>query len=588
MKMTEALKILQVADGRKNEPQYQVLLVCGFTPLHLETFLAAHLQEKLANRRISVRTGLFGDVAGTLESLKQEDIQSVAIVLEWQDLDPRLGFRSAGAWGPAAVADILNTARAALDRTATAIERAAAGVPIACCLPTLPLPPLFHTPGGQTAEAELLLERELLDFAARCSRCRGFSLVNRRLLAEESPAAGRYDFKTDLLAGLPYTVAHADCVAEALARLAAPPAPKKGLITDLDDTLWHGIAGEIGAENVSWDLASHQHVHGLYQKLLSALAEEGVLIGIASRNDPEVAHQALERPDLLLPRGRVFPVEVHWQAKSGSVERILRAWNIAADSVVFVDNSAMELAEVGAAHPGIECLRFPAGDAAAGYALLRRLRDLFGKPRLAEEDAIRLEGIRHGAAFREGAADGARAEAFLEQAEAVVTLDFGATGDPRTLELVNKTNQFNLNGIRYTEPEWSRRLQRPGAFLLTVSYRDKFGPLGKIAVLEGRQEGETLRIGTWVMSCRAFARRIEHQCMKAVFERSGASKMVFDFMSTARNGPIREFLESMAGAAPRGPVELTRTRFQEACPRLYHCIEEARTNRETWTESQSA
>ena len=123
--------------------------------------------------------------------------------------------------------------------------------------------------------------------------------------------------------------------------------------------------------------------------------------------------------------------------------------------------------------------------------------------------------------------------------------------------------------------------------LLAASYRDKFGPLGKIAVIEGRQEGGTLRIGTWVMSCRAFARRIEHQCLKALFERSGAGKMVFDFVPTAKNGPLREFLESMAGAID-GPVELTRARFEAACPPLYHGIEETQTSKETWTQSQPA
>jgi FkbH-like protein len=476
-----------------------------------------------------------------------------------------------------------------LDRMAAAIEKLRESVPVACCLPTLPLPPVFHAAGWQGDETELALEAELLKFALRCSARRGFLVVNRQRLAEESPAASRLDFKSDLLSGLPYALPHADHMGEALARLLAPPAPKKGLITDLDDTLWHGLVGEAGPENVVWDVASHHHLHGLYQKLLAAFAEEGVLIGIASKNDPTVAQQALERPDMLLPRERVFPVEVHWNAKSGSVDRILRTWNIGAESVVFIDDSPMELAEVAAAHPDIECLQFPANDVAAGYALLRRLRDLFGKPRLAEEDSIRRESIRRGAALQEAAGTGASAEAFLEQAGATITFDADITSsDPRTLELVNKTNQFNLNGVRYTEAEWGARLAQPGARLVAASYRDKFGPLGKIAVIEGREIGDTLHVATWVMSCRAFARRIEHQCLKALFERSGAAKMVFDFAATANNGPLREFLASVTGAEPQGRVALTRERFQAACPPLYHRIEETPSSKETWTQSQPA
>jgi FkbH-like protein len=588
--VTEALKILQRADG----PAYPAFLVCGFTPLHLKTFLAAHLQQRLPDRKVSITTGLFGNVAVTLESLTEASMeqvvgQAVVIALEWQDLDPRLGFRSAGAWGPSILTDVVAEVRATLDRIASAIGNVPVPVAVACSLPTLPLPPMFPTPGWQTAEAELALERELLEFAERLSHRRGFSIVNRQRLAEESPAAARFDLKSDLLTGLPYTVPHADRVAAVLARLIAPPAAKKGLITDLDDTLWHGLVGEIGPENVSWDLAGHHHLHGLYQKLLASFSEEGVLIGIASRNDPAPARRALERPDMLLPADRVFPVEIHWSAKSGSVERILRVWNIDAESVVFVDDSPMELAEVAAVHPGIECVPFPAGDASAGFALLRRLRDLFGKPRLAEEDAIRLDSIRQRASFRQVSQNGSSAETFLEQADAVIALDFDLlSSDPRILELVNKTNQFNLNGIRYTEAEWSGRRARAGAVLMTASYRDKFGPLGKIAVIEGWREGDALHIGTWVMSCRAFARRIEHQCLKALFDHSGAAKMLFDFVPTAKNGPLREFLTSLTGTSPEGPVELTRQQFAGMCPPLYHHVEKTQSTISPWTTSQPA
>ena len=359
MKVTDALRILHRAAGEV-APAYHACLVCGFTPLHLETFLAAHLQERLPDRKVSVASGLFGNAAGALEALtqapaKQPMAQAVALALEWQDLDPRLGFRSSGAWGPSIPADVVTTVRATLDRMSAAIESIPGTAAVACSLPTLPLPPMFHTPGWQTAEEELALERELLEFAGRCSQRRGFSMVSRQRLAEESPVATRFDLKSDLITGLPYAVSHADRVAESLARLIAPPAVKKGLITDLDDTLWHGLVGEIGPENVSWDLSSHHQLHALYQKLLASFSEEGVLIGIASRNDPAIAQRAIERADMLLPADRIFPIEANWNAKSGSVEQILRVWNIGAENVVFVDDSPMELAEVAAAHPGIEC-----------------------------------------------------------------------------------------------------------------------------------------------------------------------------------------------------------------------------------------
>ena len=570
MKLTEALKLLQEVSPQN--PSHDVLLACGFTPLHVQTFLAAHARQRLPGKRVQVRTGLYGDLAGTLESAvaRGETLAGVAIAIEWFDLDPRLGFRSAGAWN--SLSGLTSSARQMLERIATAIERLPAGTPVALCLPTLPLPPIFHPPGWQASPLELEFHKLTLEFATSIAGTRrGCAIVNGHNLARKSPPASRYDFKSDLSTGSPYTLTHADAVGEALAQLLAPPPPQKGIITDLDDTLWFGLVGEVGAENVSWDLASHRQLHGLYQKLLSTLASEGVLVAIASKNDPTIATRALEREDLLIRPSQFFPTEISWNAKSIAVTRILETWNIGADSVVFVDDSPMELAEVASAHPGIECILFPKDDPAAGYALLLRLRDLFGKPRLSEEDALRLESIRQSKAFHAAQEGGSTPEAFLQQAGAVVTFDFdGVAGDARALELVNKTNQFNLNGRRIPENEWHTRIARADSVAATIAYQDRFGPLGKIAVLQGQRDGNTLVLETWVMSCRAFGRRIEFQCLKALFERYGVTGIQFDFAPTLKNGPVREFLAALG--LPEAPSVISRGQFDAACPSLYHHV----------------
>lgn len=579
MTVTEALKILQGVS--KEALPFEVALACGFTPLHLQSFLTAHLQRWLPERRITVFTGLYGNLAGTIESLSERPAHAAAIAIEWTDLDPRLGYRSSGQWGPGVLPDVLSVARTTLDRMGASVGRIPAGVRVAVSLPTLPLPPMFHTPGWQSSEEELLLDRMVAEFGTTIVRGASVSLVNATRLAEESAPKDRYDLKSDLLTGLPYRVAHADAMGSALARLISPRLPKKGIITDLDDTLWSGLVGEVGPEGIGWDLSGHGGLNGLYQRLLSSLAKEGVLIGVASKNDPAVVQRAFERVDIVLRQEHVFPVEVHWNAKSGSVERILRAWNIGADSVVFVDDSPMELAEVAAAHPGVECIQFPAKDYEAGYAMLRRIRDLFGKQMLSAEDAIRLASLRQSARFQEAAGESSpeASESFLKQAGAIVNLDFRvASEDARALELVNKTNQFNLNGIRYTDADWARELSRPNAVLITVSYEDKFGPLGKIAVMEGWHEGDTLRIGVWVMSCRAFARRIEHQCLRACFDRYQTSRIEFNLAATNKNGPLREFFHTLLGQEAEGPVVLTRERFEQASPQLYHTVTETRRN----------
>ncbi len=149
----------------------------------------------------------------------------------------------------------------------------------------------------------------------------------------------------------------------------------------------------------------------------------------------------------------------------------------------------------------------------------------------------------------------------------MIELDLHKRPDPRALELVNKTNQWNLNGRRETEGDWRARLDDPDTFVLVVSYRDKYGPLGKIAVVRGRRRGRALAVDTWVMSCRAFARRVEHRCLEQLFAREDADEIVFDYAPTDRNGPLRDLFASLLGEVPDPlSLRLSRSRFSSICP----------------------
>ena len=569
VKLSEALEILQSARHHPNA--FNVTLACGFTPLHLQTFLAAHLQTILPDRRVEVTTGLYGDLAGTLERTAGSD--AIAIAIEWPDLDARLGYRSLGGWGPSEESDIAAQVQTSLQRIRAAVENADR-IPVAISTPTLPPAPAFHTAGWEAGVCELDLDQAIACFAASAAKQPLRYVVNARRLLIDSPAERRFDLKSDLATGHPYALAHADQLGQALARVIQRPAPKKGLITDLDDTLWKGIVGEVDAEGVSWDLANHSQVHGLYQQLLRALAASGVLIGVASKNDPAVVERAFARRDILLPKESVFPIEVHWEAKSASAGRILKAWNIADDSVVFVDDSPMELAEVKAAWPQMECLQFPGKNPADAETLFRKLRDLFGKTHIGDEDGLRLESLRRSTEFRtETEHSGGAPESFLAQAGATITVEVNPPArDERVLELVNKTNQFNLNGRRYTEAEWRKEIEQPGAFVLAVSYEDKFGPLGKIAVLCGRHVDRAVDLSAWVMSCRAFSRRIEDRCLEILFDRFGVETIRFRFEPTQKNGPTSEAFERYLQAKPGGEFELSRAVFSERAPLLYQQV----------------
>jgi FkbH-like protein len=574
MKLIEALEILRRQADKKG-PRAKIFLATGFTPLHLPTFIEAHLCAKSSALQVEIKTGLFGDLIGNIERVDPSTIDSLVVPIEWGDLDPRLGSRSLGGWQPGDVAGVVESAGASADRLKRALADVAMRVPIVACLPTLPLPPMFVTRPIQAGAYETQLCSIAASLAESLSALRDVRIVNSQHLALTSCPASRYDIKSDLNTGFPYTLAHASILGEVLAGLVAPPLPMKGLITDLDDTLWSGIVGDDGTDGISWGLDCHSQMHGLYQQVLSSLAGAGVLIGIASKNDATTVARAFERSDLLLSKNDIFPVEANWSSKSASVGRILKTWNIGAESVIFIDDNPLEIYEMKAAYPEMECRLFPTNDYPAIWQLLSDLRDTFGKSNVNEEDALRSRSIRSANTQQERERAGENsADEYLKKADAIITFDHGETADhTRALELVNKTNQFNLNGQRLTHSEWKSLLSHPGSFLLTAGYRDKYGPLGTIAVVMGNNLGNKIIIKNWVMSCRAFSRRIEYQCLKYIFETLGANEISFNYQATTRNGPIQLFIAELLTVPPAADATLTKDTFLARTPQLFHRTE---------------
>jgi predicted enzyme involved in methoxymalonyl-ACP biosynthesis len=115
--------------------------------------------------------------------------------------------------------------------------------------------------------------------------------------------------------------------------------------------------------------------------------------------------------------------------------------------------------------------------------------------------------------------------------------------------------------------------------VLVASYKDKYGQLGKIAVLGARVDGRALLVDAWVLSCRAFSRRIEHQCLRQLFHRFGVDEVVFEFQPTPRNSPLQEFFTELSGSKPAGRVALQYADFEKQCPQLFHTVKEGNHER---------
>lgn len=596
MQLFEALKLIRDRNQAvKNQAAVTLRsfdLVCGFTPLHLRTLLTAALIQRIEDSPIAVEIGLFDDLLGNIERIsadmqlgdraEAESHSGAAIIVEWSDLDSRLGRRSTRGWRPDRADDILSSVGVRLEQLSAAIAKLAERTSVAVCLPSLPLPPMFLAPTTTSTALTSRLRSRLHEFAAALAEVE-VRVLDEQSLHIASPLSERLDVASELRSGFPYRVAHAGVLAAHFAAVLRPEPILKGIITDLDNTLWAGIVGEDGVESVSWDLDHKTQHHGLYQEQLASLADSGTLLAIASKNEARIAERALDREDLVVSRDRIFPIEANWRPKSESVARILEAWNIAPDAVMFIDDSPIELAEVAQAFPELHCRQFPTHDESAVLDLLTELRNRFGRTAVSAEDKLRVASLRASAELKQTSAD---PESFLANAEAQLCLSWNQP-DARSLELLNKTNQFNLNGRRIEDAEWHRRLSDAQTFLLSVSYQDKFAPLGKIAVALGASKGVRVEISAWVMSCRAFSRRIEYGTLQAIFERFNCREIHFDFQPTDRNGPLQTVLQQLnsSGLSDSGSasgdsndtsettkanqVTVTRQQFDQYGPRTY-------------------
>lgn len=574
MKLLDALQKLNQPLA-EDTPRFRAALACGFTPLHFDTFLRAHLTTRLSGKRVQLDAGVFGDLRGNVERLQRGPAEALIAVIEWPDLDSRLGLRTLGGWRATDLLDIVSSAAQALALLQTSIRSASGFAPVYVSTPTLPLPPLFTASPCQASIHELQLRELIASFSASVASQSGVRVVNLQLLDEISPLRERFDIKSDLQTGFPYKLSHASFLAECLADLVLPPSPKKALITDLDDTLWAGILGEVGLEGISWNLDQGTHLHGIYQQFLESLVSAGILLAVASKNELQNVHRAFERDDLRISKDSIYPFEVHWSRKSESVRRILGLWNIGADAVVFLDDSPIEVAEVKNAFPEMDCIVFPKTDHEAFWALLKQLRRAFGKAAINEEDLIRMKSIREATELQTSVLNSASLDDFLRDASASIRVEFAKSPrDNRAFELVNKTNQFNLNGKRLTEADWRSYFVNPDAFLMTITYEDKYGPLGKIAAVLGRLNGSMVQVDFWVMSCRAFSRRIEHQTLSQIFNRFQAEEIRFDYQPTARNVPLKEFFVDLTGVAPYPGCSLSFSSFSTKSFQLFQRVEE--------------
>ena len=324
----------------------------------------------------------------------------------------------------------------------------------------------------------------------------------------------------------------------------------KCLVLDLDNTLWGGVIGDDGLEGIAIGQGSALgEAHLAVQAYALALARRGVILAVCSKNDEADARAPFERhPEMLLRLDDVSCFVANWDDKATNLRRIAASLNIGTDSLVFLDDNPFERNLVRAALPEVsvpeiaddEPALMPGVLAAAGY---------FEAVAITDEDRARTA---HYAANRERATLASTTDmaAYLRSLEMrLVWRRFDRIGLGRIVQLINKTNQFNLTTRRMTEAQVLAVMADANAFGLQLRLLDRFGNNGIIAVVIGRLDAAAdCLIETWLMSCRVLGRGVEAATLGLVAEQAqglGAASLLGEYRPTAKNAMVSGHYERL-------------------------------------------
>jgi FkbH-like protein len=325
---------------------------------------------------------------------------------------------------------------------------------------------------------------------------------------------------------------------------------KKCLILDLDNTVWGGVIGDDGLEGI-------QLGHGLgigkafteFQMWVKKLKQRGVIICVASKNNEETAKEPFEKhPDMVLKLEDIAVFQANWETKVDNIRTIQRILNIGFDSMVFLDDNPFERNIVRENIPGITVPELPQ-DPGEYLEYLYSL-NLFETASYSQADKDRTKQ------YQVEAQRVSLQKTFSNEADFLKSLDmtsvvsgFNKFNTPRVAQLSQRSNQFNLRTVRYTEADIEALGQDPDVIDLSFTLEDKFGDNGLIAVIiMKKQDEETLFIDTWFMSCRVLKRGMEDFTLNTMVEAArekGYKRIIGEYLPTPKNKMVENHYPSL-------------------------------------------
>jgi FkbH-like protein len=325
---------------------------------------------------------------------------------------------------------------------------------------------------------------------------------------------------------------------------------RKLIIVDLDDTLWGGIVGDVGWENLV--LGGHHHIGEAYvdfQQALKSMQNRGILLAIVSKNEEQTALEAIgKHPEMVLRPDDFAGWRINWQDKARNVLDVLTELNLGPQSAVFIDDNPAERARVKESLPEVLVPDWPQ-DPLLYPATLLSLR-CFEMPSVSREDldrtAMYLSETKRQALKK---AVSSPQEWLNGLGIRVKVEELHPANLPRAVQLLNKTNQMNLSTRRMSETELAAWADDHRHRLWTIRVSDKFGDAGLTGIISLEIQDQTAQIVDFILSCRVMGRNIEEALLAVAIQsarESGAEGVSARYIPTPKNKPCLEFFQRLS------------------------------------------
>jgi FkbH-like protein len=322
--------------------------------------------------------------------------------------------------------------------------------------------------------------------------------------------------------------------------------PRKVLCTDLDNTLWGGVLGEEGPDGIATGGAFPGNCYLEYQKHLKQLSSRGILLAIVSKNNEADVQEAFQirSADLALSLDNFVATKISWNEKSDSIRELAKELSLGLDSFVFVDDNPVECEAIRQQLPEIAVIEAPLQEPWKLVELLSS-QPFFDAAVVTYDDVNRLNEYKAQAQRAELASSAGNRDEFLASLGIVCTF-LSALDAPlaRSVQLLAKTNQFNLTTRRHSAAEVEEFASHPGGQAVAIRVRDRFGDAGVVGLALARNEGDSCLIDSLLLSCRVIGRGIETALLAHLADnakRAGAKRLIGEFIATKKNAPCADF-----------------------------------------------